>query len=157
MRSIRRIAWFHEFWISNSNLVKMQSWNLCVSRSKKPKQQLNDDVEVECKSSCSSIMLQVVDSSNFHGWRSVQQLKFLHDFAPIDANSSCQLPTHEDSHKNLQEQWWNIDELRKKFVKKWRKSERVLEFSVMDLKKWLVLSEYSCNYLFIPRLNHKIN
>ena len=77
--------------------------------------------------------------------------------SPICFNSPCTLPAHEDSTKILQKQWWNIDELRKKVYEKWRKSERILEFFVMDLKKWLVLKHSVMIRSFIPRLNPKIN
>ena len=128
MRSIRRIAWFHEFWISNSNLIKMQLWNLCVSRCQLPKQKLNDDVEVEWKSSCSSIMLQVEGSSICHGWARWWQPRILPALATIEFNRCTISPAIEDTSKNnanTDEIWWNSW---KKCEKVWRKLERIWWF-----------------------------
>lgn len=78
-------------------------------------------------------------------------------FGSNACNSSLDLPADEEITKQLQPHSRIIDEFLKKMWKfKSEKSERIVKIFCLDLEKWLVVKQYSYNYLYIPLLNPKL-
>ena len=73
-----------------------------------------------------------------------------------NSTDACRWRLYQKQAQTMVNYGWNGEKMLmwncEKVEKKWEN----LEIFWMNLKKWLVVNEYSCNYLFIPMLNHKL-